>query len=46
MALGDEVSNNRHISGMIAGLAMAIAVFLLRIVSAKADEVSVVLAAA
>ena len=46
MALGDEVSNNRHISGMIAGLAMAIAVFLLRIVSAKADEVSVALAAA
>ena len=31
MALGDEVSNNRHISGMIAGLAIAIAVFLLRI---------------
>jgi hypothetical protein len=31
MALGEEVSNNRHISGRIAGLAMAIAFFLLRI---------------
>ena len=31
MALGEEVSNNRHTSGMIAGLAIAIAFFLLRI---------------
>jgi hypothetical protein len=31
MALGEEVSNNRHISGRIAGLAMAIAFFLFRI---------------
>ena len=31
IALGEEVSNNRHISGMIAGLAIAIAFFLFRI---------------